>query len=421
MNNSFKRIIEKANFCASCVTKPCQVGCPLNNDITAFIQAIKKQEYHQAFEILTDTTLLPAICGRVCPHEKQCQGACVKRIFYDSVSIGELEAFIGDMALKENWKIPKYTNHKKVEKVAIVGGGPAGLTCAGFLARHGISVTIFEKHEYLGGILRHGIPEFRLDKKLLDQAIQAILDLGVHVKLGKELGKDYTLLDLEKEYDAIFLGIGANISTQMGIPGEELDGVYGGNELLENNLHPDYHGKTVVVDGGGNVAMDVSRTIKRLGASRVIVIYRRSKDEMPAEEKEIKEAMDEGIEFLFQTNIVKVLGASHVEKIECTKNELVKKADDERLSPVEIPNSEFLMDVSYVVMAIGSKAEDCVVEGLGLDLSPRGKVLISREGKTSNPKVFAGGDVAGVKGTVAWASRSGRNASYAILEYLEQK
>ena len=233
--------------------------------------------------------------------------------------------------------------------------------------------------------------------------------------------KDYTLLDLEKEYDAIFLGIGANISTQMGIPGEELDGVYGGNELLENNLHPDYHGKTVVVDGGGNVAMDVSRTIKRLGASRVIVIYRRSKDEMPAEEKEIKEAMDEGIEFLFQTNIVKVLGASHVEKIECTKNELVKKADDERLSPVEIPNSKFLMDVSYVVMAIGSKAEDRVVAGLGLDLSPRGKILISREGKTSNPKVFAGGDVAGVKGTVAWASRSGRNASYTILEYLEQK
>lgn len=271
-----------------------------------------------------------------------------------------------------------------------------------------------------GGILRHGIPEFRLDREILDKQIEKILNLGIEVKYGVSLGKDYVLEDLEKEYDAIFLAFGANISSKMGIQGEDLRGVYGGNELLENNTHPDYTNKKVAVIGGGNVAMDTARTIKRKGAEEVTVIYRRAEKQMPAERKEIEDAKREGVKFLFQTNIVKVLGDKKIEKIECIKTELIKKEGETREVPVDIIGSNFEIPMDYVVMAVGSKVEEELVKSLGLELTPKGNIKIDENYMTSKNKVFAGGDLSGEKSTVAWASRSGRDASIKIMEFLER-
>lgn len=271
-----------------------------------------------------------------------------------------------------------------------------------------------------GGILRHGIPEFRLDRDTLDKQIEKILNLGIEVKYGVSLGKDYVLEDLEKEYDAIFLAFGANISSKMGIQGEDLRGVYGGNELLENNTHPDYTNKKVAVIGGGNVAMDTARTIKRKGAEEVTVIYRRAEKQMPAERKEIEDAKREGVKFLFQTNIVKVLGDKKVEKIECIKTELIKKEGETREVPVDIIGSNFEIPMDYVVMAVGSRVEEELVKSLGLELTPKGNIKIDENYMTSKNKVFAGGDLSGTKATVAWASRSGRDASIKIMQFLER-
>lgn len=271
-----------------------------------------------------------------------------------------------------------------------------------------------------GGILRHGIPEFRLDRDTLDKQIEKILNLGIEVKYGVSLGKDYVLEDLEKEYDAIFLAFGANISSKMGIQGEDLRGVYGGNELLENNTHPDYTNKKVAVIGGGNVAMDTARTIKRKGAEEVTVIYRRAEKQMPAERKEIEDAKREGVKFLFQTNIVKVLGDEKVEKIECIKTELIKKEGETREVPVDIIGSNFEIPMDYVVMAVGSRVEEELVKSLGLELTPKGNIKIDENYMTSKNKVFAGGDLSGTKATVAWASRSGREAAKAIMRWLEE-
>ena len=409
---------KKALECASCVIKPCQVGCPLNNDITEFIKCIKEDDYESAYKVLCNTTVLPSVCGRICPHDSQCQGSCVKRISYESVKIGDLEAVVGDLAILNNYKIPVSKN-KSNKKVLVIGGGPAGLTCAGFLQRNGVDVTIYEKYDYLGGILRHGIPEFRLDRDILDKSIERIINLSIDVKYNMELGKDYKLKDVINKFDAIFLGIGANMSAMMNIPGEELDGVYGGNELLEHGNHPDYKDKVVVVSGGGNVAMDVSRTIKRMGAKDVYVVYRRSEKEMPAEDIEIQEAKDEGIKFLLQNNILKILGDKKVERIECIKTELVNDKDSGRDTPVNIEGSNYYLDCDYVMMAIGSKVEDDIINSLNLELNDKGKIKIDKDGKTSNPKIFAGGDVAGTKGTVAFAARAGRNSAYAILEMLK--
>ena len=416
-----RSILEKANMCVHCVTKPCQVGCPFNNDITAFIEDIKDKNYRHAYEILCQTTVLPAICGRVCPYDKQCQGACVKRVSYQAVPIGELEAFIGDMSIEQDWKIREKNIPKKSFKVAVVGSGPAGLTCAAFLAKNGITPVIYEKHNYLGGILYHGIPDFRLPKSILKKSIDKILDLGVEVKLNQELGKDIMLEDLEKEYDAVFLGIGGNVSLMMQIPNENLEGVYGGNELLENKNYSDYHGKTVIVSGGGNVAMDVSRTVKRLGAKHVYVIYRRSEKEMPATKSEIDDAKRDGVEFLFQHNILSIDGDTKVEGVEVIKTELVQKEGESRLSPVNIKGSNYHILCDSVIMAIGSKVEEKVVSKLGLERNLRGKVKIDQDGRTSREKVFAGGDLTNTPSTVAFAGRSGRDAAYAILEYLKIK
>ena len=304
-----------ARKCMNCVTKPCQIGCPLNIDIPEFIKNFRNGNYEEAFKVLCKSTVLPSVCGRICPVDKQCQGSCAKKVSYDPVEIGKIESYIGDLALKNEWSLPKKT--KKNGKVAVIGSGPSGLTCAAFLAENGYQVTIYEKHDYLGGLLYHGIPKFRLDRELVQKMIKQILDLGINVKTNVSLGKDISLEELEKEYDAVFLGLGANLSKMMGLKGETLRGVYGANELLENLVHPDYSDKSVVVIGGGGVSIDMARTAIRMGAKEVGVIYRRSRNEMSAEMDDIKQAKKEKIKFLFQTNVIGINGEEEVKSIEC--------------------------------------------------------------------------------------------------------
>ena len=409
---------EIRKYCLSCKNKPCtNNGCPLGNNIQDFIH---EKDYKKAYEILCETTVFPAVCGRICPHEKQCQGSCIRGIKGEPVSIGKMESLIGDISIKENYKILKNIDNSLIDKrVAIVGGGPAGLTCAAFLAKKGVQVKIYEKHSELGGLLSHGIPEFRLSQTTVKATIDKILDLDVQAELNRELGKNLELEELIQANDAVFVSIGANIPAKMNIEGENLKGVYGGNDLLEYNRHPSYVGKTIAVLGGGNVAMDSARTIKRLGADKVIIIYRRAEEQMPAEKKEIEDAKREGIEFLFQTNIIRIIGVEKVEKIECIKTELVQKEGEKRLVPVNIKNSNYTMNVDYVVMATGSKPEGNVIRNF--EKNKWGYINIDEKMQTSIPKVFAGGDVAGEKSTVAWAARSGRNAANNIIKFLQKK
>lgn len=409
---------EIREYCLNCKNKPCSTnGCPLNNNIQDFIH---EKDLQKAYEILCETTVLPAICGRICPHEKQCQGSCIRGIKGEPVAIGKMEAYIGDISIQKNYKIPIDID-KRLErnKVAIIGGGPAGLTCAAFLAKKGVRVTIYEKHNEIGGLLSHGIPEFRLEKTAIGETINKILELGIEVKLNKELGKNLELEQLISENDAIFIATGANIPAKMHIEGEELDGVYGGNELLEYNTHPSYIGKKVAVIGGGNVAIDSARTIKKLGANEVIIIYRRAEEQMPAEKKEIKDAKKEGIRFLFKTNILKIIGTEKVEQVECVKTELVQKDGENRLVPVNIPDSNYNVEFDYVIMATGSKPDTNITNYF--EKNKWGYISINENMQTSIPKVFAGGDVAGEKATVAWAARSGRNAASKIINFLQKK
>ena len=410
-----KSIIEKANYCIGCINKPCSKACPLNNDTAGFIKLIKEDKLKEAYNLLSETTILESICGRICPHTKQCEGKCIRGIKGEPVSIGELEAYIGDLAIKNNWSFTENIEERK-EKVAIIGSGPAGLTCAAFLRKQGFQVTIFEKHNYLGGLLRHGIPEFRLPKNILDDTINKILSLNINIEFNKELGKNLNLEDLT-EYDAIFIAIGANVSSTMNIVGEQLEGVYGGNELLENENYPELLNKTVIVNGGGNVAMDVARTLNKLGA-KVKIVYRRSENEMPAEQKEIKEAKEEGIEFILQNNILKINGKDHVESIECIKTELVA-VENERARPQNIEGSNYTIECDYVVMAIGGKPEEDIVKSLGIELDSKNKIIINELGQTSNNKIFAGGDITNTPSTVAYAARSGKDAAVNITKYLK--
>lgn len=422
-----EKINSKASYCLNCKVKPCsKKGCPLNNDIPAVIEQIKQGDYKEAYKILCNTTVLSGICGRICPHQKQCQGSCIRGIKGEPVSIGELEAFVFDKAKERGDSLLKCceneikNNRQKNgdKKVAVIGGGPCGLTAAAFLAKSGVKVTIYEKYDYLGGLLIHGIPEFRLSREIVNKTIKDILELGIDVKYNQELEKNFNLTDLEKDYDAIFLSFGANISSKMGVAGEELKGVYGGNELLEYNIHPDYTGKTAIVVGGGNVAMDCARTIKKLGAKEVKVVYRRAREQMPAEDKEIEEAQKEGVEFLFQNNIVKILGENKVEEVELIKTELVKKEGETRLVPINVENSNYKIHADYIVMALGSRPAD-FVGNLGLNLNKWGNIEVNENYQTSNEKIYAGGDLAGVRGTVAWASYSGREAAKKIIETIK--
>ena len=408
-----------ANYCLSCKTKPCKSGCPLENDITEMIKYVKDGYFDQAYKLGTETSVLQSVCGRICPHMSQCEGKCIRGIKFNPVKIGNIEAIIGDRAIEEKYEMSKLKQVRKQYKVAVIGGGPSGLTCAAFLERSGIHTTIYEKYDKLGGILSHGIPDFRLPKDVLKKSINKILDLGIEVKYNCELGRNISLDELKEQYDAIYIAIGANISWKMGIPGEDLDGVYGGNELLEKGNHPDYSGKTVIVSGGGNVAMDCARIIKRMGAKSVKVVYRRAEAQMPAERKEIEDAKRDGVEFLFQNNILKIYGKKIVDGVECIKTRLIQKEGDNRLSPVNIENSNYTMDADYVVMAIGSTVDDKIIKNTNLKINEKGYIQINNNFETSERNVFAGGDLVGTKATVAWAARNGRDAAKKIIERLD--
>lgn len=416
-----ENIQKYAEYCLNCKVKPCSnKGCPLNNDIPTFIKLVKENNVEDAYFTLLQTTILGSICGRICPHYKQCMGSCVRGIKGESVQIGTIEAFISDYGLENNLieKIHK-TDELNGKNIAVIGGGPAGLTASYFLAKAGASVTIYEKHNKLGGILAHGIPVFRLNPQILEKTINSIISLGVNVKYNQEIGKDIKVEEISKKYDATILAVGANRACKMNIECENLNGVYGGNELLENNNYPDFKDKIVSVIGGGNVAMDTSRTIQRLGAKKVYVIYRRAEEQMPAEAKEIEAAKEEGIEFLFQNNIIKILGENQVEEIECIKTKLVQKEGETRLSPVNIEGSNYKMPMDYVIMCVGSKPEEKVVKEF--EKNKWGYVNINEELQTSISNVYAIGDIAGNKATVAWAAKSGRDVAYKIIESLKNK
>ena len=386
-------ILEETKYCLQCKVKPCSIkGCPLGNNIPEFIRLAKEEKYEEAYEVISTTSVLPGICGQICPHENQCQGSCVRGMRGKPVNIGEIEHFIFKQVVKSGTQLKQSTNLNTTKyvnkKVAVIGSGPAGLTAAAFLAREGIKVTIFEKYNYLGGILMHGIPKFRLSKNIVDETIKRILNLGVEVQYGKELGKNLNLDELD--FDAVFLAIGANVSSMMNIEGENIEGVYGGNELLEYNLHPDYTGKTVIVNGGGNVAIDCARTVKRLGAKNVFVTYRRSEVEMKADKKEVEDARQEGIEFMFLNNIVRILKENEkLSKVELIKTELIEKEGNKRLVPINIEGSNFVIEADYVIMALGSKTDE-IVKSLGVELNEFGCIKINENYETSRKNIFAG-------------------------------
>lgn len=405
-----EQIIKEASRCLNCKNKPCTKGCPLGNDIPQFIQYTKEKQYKKAYEILKNTTIMPFICGRVCPKSNQCQGSCIKGIKEEPVSIGKIESFIGDLAIENKWYVED-KKHENKKRIAIVGSGPAGINASFELAQNGYSVCLYEKHEKIGGILRYGIPEYRLDKKYVDILEEKLQNLGVKIHTNQELGKDFSLLDLQEKYDTIILDIGSNTSCKMNIPGEDLKNVFGANELLEENTHPNYENKKVIVIGGGNVALDAARTAKQKGAKEVTVVYRRAREQMPAETVEIEEAMSEDVKFLYQVNVKEIF----VNKVKCTKNMLVKKENEPREVPVEIENSEFEMNSDYVIMAIGSKLNNKITEQ-GIELNEKGYIKADENGMTSIKNIYAIGDCAGNKASVAWASRSGKNVARWIIE-----
>ena len=403
MKYNLEEIKKQAEYCLNCKNKPCQTGCPLQNNIPDFIKSIKEENYEEAFKTLSETTIFEPICGRICPQKSQCEGKCVRGIKGESVHIGEIEAFIGEYMLK-NINIEVEESDDDSKKVAIVGSGPSGLACSYYLSTRGFKVDIYEKHDKLGGLLRYGIPEFRLEKEILDKWLEKyILNKNVTAFTNMELGKDILLEELKKQYDTVVLAFGANISNKMNIEGEEKEFVLGGNELLEYGNMPDFTNKKVAVIGGGNVAMDTSRTIKRLGAKEVKIVYRREEKQMPAERKEIEDAKKEGIEFLFLTNMIKVLDG----KMECVKTELIKKEGETREYPVNVEGSNFFMDVDFVVLAVGSSTDKELVDKLGLETNKWGCITVDENYKTSDKKIYAIGDLAGNKQTVAWAAKSG--------------
>ena len=346
----------------------------------------------------------------------------------EPVSIGEIEAYIFDKAMEQGLSLKEALGVSETDinsasyRVAIIGGGPAGLTCAAYLAAAGAQVTIYEKYNYLGGLLVHGIPEFRLSKEIVEKNIKQILDLGVKVEYNTPLvadistnAKAITLDQLQKNYDAIFLSFGANRSSKLHIKGEELSGVYGGNELLEFDNHPDYADKIVSVIGGGDVAMDCARTAIRKGAKKVQVIYRRAREQMPADDKEIEQAIEEGVEFLFQNNIVEIKGNGKVEKLELIKTELREVRGETRLAPVDIENSNYEIETDYLITALGSST-DKFVKDLGVELDKWGNIKVDENHQTSNKKIYAGGNLAGDTQTVAWAARAGHLVAEEILK-----
>lgn len=422
---------EEAGRCINCQNAKCIEGCPVAINIPAFIHQVKEGNIEEASRIISEASSLPAVCGRVCPQESQCEGRCIRGIKGEPISIGKLERFVADYAREHDIR-PSVTAEKKGKKVAVIGSGPAGLTCAGELAKSGYDVTVFEALHEPGGVLVYGIPEFRLPKKeVVAKEIDNVKALGVKIETNTIVGKSVKIDELLEEYDAVFIGSGAGLPRFMGIPGENANGVYSANEYLtRNNLMkafdseydtPVNPGKKVVVVGGGNVAMDAARTALRLGAD-VTIVYRRSEEELPARAEEVHHAKEEGIKFNLLTNPTEILVDENgwVRGITCIKMELGEPDESGRRSPVEIKGSEFEVEADTVIMALGTSPNPLISSTTeGLDTNRRGCIIAEEEfGATSKKGVYAGGDAVTGAATVILAMGAGKAAAKGIDKYL---
>ncbi len=443
-NKNFKEValgytpeqaIEEAKRCLNCKNRPCVSGCPVNVKIPDFLALIAEGEFEKAYLKITETNALPAICGRVCPQENQCEGKCVRGIKGESVAIGRLERFAADY-YRENRVAKGQTPELNGKKVAVIGGGPASLSCAGDLAKKGYSVTIFEAFHTAGGVLMYGIPEFRLPKDIVKNEISNLKNIGVEISTNMVIGKIMSIDEiLESGYDAVFIGTGAGLPKFMGIEGEALNGVYSANEFLTRiNLMKAYRfpetdtpvkvGKNVAVVGGGNVAMDAARCAKRLGAENVYIIYRRSEEEMPARKEEIHHAKEEEIIFRNLTNPIRITGENGwVNGIECIDMELGEPDESGRRRPVVKKGSEHIIDVQTVIIAIGQSPNPLIKSTTaGLDTHPWGGIIADEETcATSKEGVYAGGDTVTGAATVILAMGAGKKAAASIDEYIKKK
>ena len=425
--------MEEAQRCINCKNAQCIKGCPVAINIPSFIEQVKEGNIEAAYQVISESSSLPAVCGRVCPQESQCEGKCIRGIKGEPISIGKLERFVADWA-RENRIKPEGAKEKKNKKVAVIGSGPAGLTCAGDLAKMGYDVTIFEALHEAGGVLVYGIPEFRLPKEdVVFKEIENVKSLGVKIETNVVIGKSITIDELMEEegFDAVFIGSGAGLPKFMGIPGEQSNGVFSANEYLtrsnlmkafkEDSNTPIMRGKEVAVVGGGNVAMDAARTALRLGAN-VHIVYRRSEEELPARVEEVHHAKEEGIIFDLLTNPVEILADENgwVCGMKCIKMELGEPDASGRRRPVEVPGSEFVMDVDTVIMSLGTSPNPLIsstTEGLEVN---KWKCIVADEehGKTTKEGVYAGGDAVTGAATVILAMGAGKAAAQGIDEYL---
>ena len=428
--------MEEASRCINCKNAKCMQGCPVSINIPAFVHEVKEGNFEKAYQIISESSALPAICGRVCPQESQCEGKCIRGIKGEAISIGKLERFVADWA-RENGIKPAAPAEKNGKKVAVIGSGPSGLTCAGDLAKLGYDVTIFEALHEPGGVLVYGIPEFRLPKlDVVAKEVENVKSLGVKIETNVIIGRSITIDELmdEEGFEAVFIGSGAGLPMFMGIPGETAKGVFSANEYLtRNNLmkafREDYdtpivHGKKVAVVGGGNVAMDAARTALRLGAE-VHIVYRRSEAELPARVEEVHHAKEEGIIFDLLTNPKEILVDENdaVAGMKCIRMELGEPDASGRRRPVEVPGSEFVLDVDTVIMSLGTSPNPLISSTtIGLDVNKRKCIIADEEtGKTSKDGVYAGGDAVTGAATVILAMGAGKAAAKGIHEFLSDK
>mgnify|MGYP002557443041 FL=1 len=432
---SEEQAVEEATRCINCKNKPCMNGCPVGVQIPDFISKIAEGKFAEAYEIITQTNSLPAVCGRVCPQETQCESKCVRGIKNEPVAIGRLERFAADYYLNHcERKTPDIK--KNGHKVAIIGSGPAGLTCAGDLAKLGYDVTIFEAFHAAGGVLVYGIPEFRLPKAIVAQEVEGLKKLGVKIETNTVIGKTFSIDDLfEAGFEAIFIGSGAGLPMFMNIEGENLNGVYSANEYLTRiNLMKAYKegydtpiskNSSVAVVGGGNVAMDAARCAKRMGAENVYIVYRRSEEEMPARREEIHHAKEEGIIFKFLNNPLRIIGDENgqVTGMECIQMELGEPDASGRRRPVPVKDSNFILDVDAVIMSIGTSPNPLIrTTTPGLEANKWGCIVADEAtGATSREGVYAGGDAVTGAATVILAMGAGKDAAKAMDEYLKNK
>ena len=434
--------IDEAMRCLNCKNRPCVDGCPVKIRIPEFIDEIKKGEFEKAYEIISASSSLPAVCGRVCPQEKQCESRCIRGIKGESVGIGRLERFVADWHNTFSVELPS-SLPSNGHKVAVVGSGPSGLTCAGDLAKKGYDVTVFEALHIAGGVLVYGIPEFRLPKAIVAKEVDTLKKLGVKIETNVIIGKTLTIDEIfDMGYESVFIGSGAGLPSFMGIPGESLKGVYSANEFLtrsnlmkayrEDSTTPIMKGGKVAVVGGGNVAMDAARTALRLGADKVYVIYRRSMEELPARREEVEHAKEEGIEFTLLCAPTEILGYNNPEDPRDPKNGFVKgmrlikmelgEPDERgRRRPVEIKGSEYEIEVDTVIMSIGTSPNPLIKSTTeGLEVNSRGGIIVNEDGLTSRSGIYAGGDAVTGAATVISAMGAGKTAAEAIDRYLNR-